>query len=91
MTDRMINNRCAKLEELEAQRKALEAEIKAVQDELKAIFGDDEHIETDKYKVNYTNVSTERLDSKALKMALPDVYKAYAKTTESKRFTYYAK
>lgn len=91
MTDRQINNRCAKLEALEAQRKALEAEMEAIKDELKNELGEDGRIETDRYKVNYTNVSTTRLDSTALKKALPDVYRTYAKTTESKRFTYYAK
>lgn len=91
LTDRQVNNRIAKLEDIEAQIKALEAEANKVKDELKADMGDLEHYETASYKLNYTNVTTERLDSKALKKALPDVYGTYAKTTESRRFSYYAK
>lgn len=91
LTDRQINNRLAKLEALEAEKKELEALMEALKDELKAELGDLEHYETASYKLNYTNVTTERLDSKALKKALPDVYGTYAKTTESRRFSYYAK
>lgn len=88
LTNRQINNRINKLEELAREIKELEALQDAIKDELKAHMGDSEHIETELYKLNYAKVETERLDSKALKNDLPDVYGKYTKTTKSRRFSY---
>ena len=91
LTGRQINNRIAKLEELASEIKELQALQDAIKDELKAHMGATEHIETELYKLHYANVTTERLDTKALKNDLPDVYGKYTKTTESRRFSYYDK
>lgn len=88
LTDRQINNRMTKLMELEAEIKELEALQDAIKDEIKAHMGDLEHIETDKFKVNYTNVTSERFDSKTFKAEHEEMYKQYAKKTETRRFTY---
>lgn len=89
MTDRQMNNRVAKLQELEAQYKALEASIEALKDELKATLaesGEDEH-NTGSYIIKNKTVVSNRLDNKALKADLPDVYSKYSKESSSKRFT----
>lgn len=91
LTNRQINNRIARIEELANEIKELQALQESIKDELKLYMGTNEHVETELYKLNYTNVETERLDTKALKSDLPDVYGKYTKTTKSRRFTYYDK
>ena len=89
MTKRMINNRCKKLADLEAQIKALQAQADEIKNEIKADMEADslEEIDTGKFKVRYKLVESVRLDNKALKADLPDVYALYSRVSACKRFT----
>lgn len=89
MTKRMIDNRCKKLAELDAQIKELQAQADAIKDEIKKDMDADslEEIDTGNFKVRYKLVESVRLDNKALKADLPDVYSLYSKVTACKRFT----
>ena len=89
MTNRQIDNRCKKLADIENQIKALTAAADAIKSEIKADMEADslEEIDTGKYKVRYKLVESVRLDNKALKADLPDVYSLYSKVTQCKRFT----
>lgn len=89
MTNRMIDNRCKKLAELDAQIKALQAQADAIKEEIKKDMDADnlEEIDTGKFKVRYKLVESVRLDNKALKADLPDVYSLYSKVSTCKRFT----
>ena len=40
------------------------------------------------HKASYKTVVSSRIDTAALKKALPDVAKEYTRTTETKRFTF---
>lgn len=40
------------------------------------------------HKATYKAVTTSRIDTTALKQALPDVAKRYTRTTETRRFTF---
>ena len=89
MTERMMENRVKKLQELEAQQKELEAQAEAIRAELKADLeekGVDE-LKTRNFLIRWKEIISSRLDSKALKAALPDVYGQYSKATTSRRFT----
>lgn len=89
MTERMIENRIKKLRELEAQQKELEATAEAIRAELKADLeekGVDE-LKTKNFIVLWKEIISSRLDSKALKAALPDVYGQFCKASASRRFT----
>ncbi len=89
MTERMIENRIRKLQELEAQQKELEAAAEAIRTELKADLeekGVDE-LKTKNFMLRWKEIISNRLDSKALKAALPDVYGQFCKTSTSRRFT----
>ncbi len=58
--------------------------------EIEAALMSEQGVDTltgDDFKVTWKAVSSNRLDSKALKAALPDVYSQFCKTTTSKRFT----
>lgn len=89
MTEKMIENRVKKLQELEAQIKALEAAADAVREEIKAdmsIRGLDE-LKTRNYTIRWREVISSRIDSKALKAELPAVYGAYCRASSVRRFT----
>ena len=68
-------------EELADQIAAIEGEIK---DEMTAQGTDKLLIGA--FKVTWTKYTSKRLDSKAIKAELPDIYDRYSVTTEARRF-----
>jgi predicted phage-related endonuclease len=89
MGNKAIENRVKKLQEIEAQRKALEEQAEKLKEEIKADMerkGVDE-IETPNFSIRWKEIVSNRLDSAALKKALPEIYKQYARQITSKRFT----
>lgn len=89
MTERMIENRVKKLQELEAQQKELEAAADAIRAELKADMEEKglDELKTQNFILRWKEIISNRLDSKALKAALPDVYGQFCKASTSRRFT----
>ena len=86
MTERMIENRVNKLRALEAQQKELEAQAEAIRAELKADLeekGVDE-LKTKNFILRWKEIISNRLDGKALKAALPDVYGQFCKASTSR-------
>ena len=89
MTDRQLNNRITKLQSIEAQMKELEAQAEVIQAEFKADLGskgEDEH-NTGSFIIRWKEIISRRLDGKALKAALPDVFATYSRESISRRFT----
>ncbi len=89
MTEKMIENRIRKLQEIEARQKELEASAEAIRAELKADLeekGVDE-LKTRNFIVRWKEIVSSRLDGKALKAALPDVYGQFCKASRTRRFT----
>ena len=89
MTNKQLDNRVKKLRAIEAQQKELEAQAEAIRAELKADLeerNEDEH-DTGSFVIRWKEIISRRLDSKALKAALPDVFAAYSRESTSRRFT----
>lgn len=89
MTEKMIENRVKKLQAIEAQQKELEAAAEVIRAELKADLeqkGVDE-LQTKNFVLRWKEIITSRIDSRALKAALPDVYGQFCRATTSRRFT----
>ena len=89
MTNKQLDNRVKKLRAIEAQQKELEAQAEAIRAELKADLeerGEEEH-DTGSFVIRWKEIISRRLDSKALKAALPDVFAAYSRESISRRFT----
>ncbi len=82
MTERMIENRIKKIQSIEAQADAIRAELKADLEEK----GVDE-LKTKNFVLRWKEIISNRLDSKALKAALPDVYGQFCRSCSSRRFT----
>ena len=89
MTEKMIENRVKKLQELETQQKELEAAAEAIRAELKADLEEKgvEELKTKNFILRWKEIISNRLDGKALKTALPDVYGQFCKASTSRRFT----
>ena len=77
------------LKEWEAMQAEAAAEIESIKDEIKRHMDcmEVEELEAGTYIVRYSTVLSNRFDSTAFKMVMPDVYKAYTKQTTSRRFT----
>lgn len=89
MSERQIENRIKKLQMIEAQQKELEAQADAIRSELKAELEEKglEEMKTKDFIIRWKEVISNRLDGKALKAALPEIYAQYVKPSSSKRFT----
>ena len=89
MGERALQNRIMKLKALEAQRDQIEREAEKIRQEIKADMEEKqvEELAAGAYIVRWKTVLSNRLDCKALKAALPEIYKQYSRTSESRRFT----
>ena len=77
------------LKELEALIREAEAEAEALKDEIKAemYMRNTEEMSVGRYVVRWTNVVSERFDSKTFKKEMAVLYGRYLKRTESRRFS----
>ena len=87
-----INEMTAKireLKELEALISEAQAEAEAIKDALKAKLDEQntEELIADIYKVRYTTVTSERVDTTAFKKACPELAKQFTKTSITRRFS----
>lgn len=83
-----INEMESKVKELRRMAEELAAEIDSIQDSIKQNM-DAEGVDTisgTDWKVTYKAVTSSRIDTSALKKALPDVVERFSKTTTARRF-----
>lgn len=74
------------LRQLQALIEEAQAEAEALKDEIKAAMGDRESIQAGEYKITWKAVTSARIDTTALKKALPDVAARFTKETTARRF-----
>ncbi len=74
------------LQELKRMREELEAEITALEDAIKAGMGEREELTAGGYKVTWKPVTSRRIDTAAMKKALPDVCERFMRETIVRRF-----
>lgn len=87
MSIKEMTSKVQELMELKRMQEELEAEITTLQDEIKAGMGDQEQITAGAYKITWKPITSSRLDSAALKKALPEVAERFTKITTIRRFT----
>ena len=83
-----VESKVRELRQLQALIEEAEAEAEAIKDAIKASMttqGTDE-LRAGEYKITWKAVTVSRLDTAALKKALPDVAERFTKTTTSRRF-----
>lgn len=86
MSTHEIESKVRELRQLQALIEEAQAETEAIKDTLKAILGDSEELKAGEYKVTWKAVKAARIDTTALRKALPDVAQAFTRETTTRRF-----
>lgn len=87
MSNQSMEVKVKELLELKRMKEELEAEITAVEDEIKKVMGDEETLFAGAFKVSWKTFTSSRLDSTALKKALPEIAAQFTKQTTARRFS----
>lgn len=81
-----MESKCRELRQLQALIEEAQAEAETIRDAIKAAMGDSDSVQAGEYKITYKAVTTARIDTAALKKALPDLAAQFTKTTTARRF-----
>lgn len=84
-----LESKITKMQEWEALAEEAKAEADTLRDAIKAelLKRDTDELQAGRFIVRWSTVLTSRLDTTALKKAMPEIYKAYTKQTTSRRFS----
>jgi len=74
------------LRELQALMDETQQEAETIKDAIKTHMGDTDELRADKYKVTWKPVTSSRIDTTALRKAMPDVAAAFTRETTTRRF-----
>ena len=74
------------LRQIQAMIEEAQAEAEIIKDALKAAMGDSESIQAGEYRITYKAVTSTRIDTKALRKALPDLAERFTRETTTRRF-----
>ena len=75
------------IESLKADKKQIEEQLKVYENQLKMTLEDASVGVTNRFKVTYKAITTNRIDSKRLKEEHPEIYEKYTKPSVSRRLT----
>lgn len=81
-----IESKVWELRQLQSLIEEAQAEAEDIKDAIKAHMGDSEELRAGEYKVTWKAVTSSRLDTAALRKAVPDVAAAFTRTTTTRRF-----
>ena len=81
-----ITSKVRELRELQALIEEAQAEAEAIKDAIKAQMGDCEELRAGEYKITWKSIESSRIDTAALKKAMPQIAEAFTKTTTTRRF-----
>lgn len=87
MSNPNMESKIKELMELKRMKEEIEAEIAAAEDEIKGVMGNEETLLAGAFKVSWKTFTSSRLDSTALKKALPEIAAKFTKTTTARRFS----
>lgn len=88
MSAHEMSSKVKELRELKRMQEELAAEIESVQDAIKAEMTarNTDTLNGDDYKITWKEDTSSRLDTTALKKALPDIAARFTKQSSSRRF-----
>lgn len=72
--------------EIASMVKQLQEEQRKIEQEVKLIMKENENAASEKYRVSWTRVETQRLDAGRIKAERPEIYAEYTKASSSRRF-----
>ena len=86
MSTHELTSKARELRELKRMADELAHEITSLEDEIKAHIGDREEINAGEYKITWRPITSNRLDTAALRRTLPDVAAQFSRTITTRRF-----
>ena len=86
MSNPNLEPKVKELLELKRMREELDAEISSIKDQLKQAMGNEETLIAGAFKIDWKPVITSRIDTAALKKALPEIAERFMKQTTTRRF-----
>jgi predicted phage-related endonuclease len=86
MSTNEIAAKVRELRELLALIEEAQEQVETIKDAIKAHMGEAEELRAGEYKVTWKTIKASKLDTAALKKALPEVEAAFTKETTSRRF-----
>ncbi|WP_332649731.1 YqaJ viral recombinase family nuclease [Lysinibacillus sp. 54212] len=87
MLDEQMNTVIEAIESLKAEEKQLESQRKEYENQLKLTLEDAAEGHSNRFKVIYKTITSNRIDSKRLKAEQPEVYKKYCNESLSRRLS----
>ena len=87
MSTSEIESKVRELRQLQALIEEAQAEAESIKDAIKAAMGDSEELRAGEYKITWKAVKSSRIDTTALRKALPDVAQAFTRETTARRFS----
>lgn len=81
-----LESKIRELRQLQALIEEATAEAEAIKDTIKAAMGDAEELRAGEYKITWKAVNASRIDTTALRKALPDVAERFTRITTTRRF-----
>ena len=86
MSTHELEAKCLELRQLQALIEEAQEEAEGIKDAIKAYMGDSEAMRAGEYTITWKPVKTARIDTKALKTALPDVAQRFMVENTTRRF-----
>lgn len=86
MSTNEMERKARELRQLQALIDEATAEAEAIKDALKAAMGDAESVQAGEYKITWKTITSARIDTAALRKALPDIAAAFTRETTIRRF-----
>lgn len=82
-----IERKARELRQLQALIEEAQQEAETIKDAIKAAMGDAEEIRAGEYRITWKPITSSRIDTTALKKALPDLAAQFTKTSTVRRFS----
>lgn len=82
-----MERKARELRQLQALIEEAQQEAEVLKDAIKAAMGDAEETRAGEYRIVWKPVTTSRIDTAALKKALPDLAQQFTKTSTVRRFS----
>ena len=86
MSNPNLEPKIKELMELRRMKEELDSEIASIEDELKQAMGNEETLIAGPFKIDWKTVVSSRIDTAALKKALPEIAERFMKQTTTRRF-----
>ena len=81
-----MESKARELRQLQALIDEASAEAESIKDALKAAMGDAESVQAGEYKITWKAVTSARIDTGALRKAMPEIAAAFTKESTVRRF-----